>query len=99
MATVMDLSGAELAVLHETGIGTLRLDVVRRLAAETLGTALPILAMVGSGIMSSQLSPTDVGIRLLENATTTAAPATRSTDGSATCSPTSCPAWTSTPAV
>lgn len=63
---------AELAVLPETGTGTLRLDLVRRLAAEALGTAFLIIAVVGSGIMAARLSPSDVGLQLLENAAATA---------------------------
>lgn len=43
-----------------------------RLLAEFLGTAFLIIAVVGSGIMASQLSPTDVGLQLLENAIATA---------------------------
>lgn len=64
-------SGAELALLPETGVGSLRLDLVRRLAAEALGTGFLIVAVVGSGIMASRLSPNDVGIQLLENAAAT----------------------------
>ena len=44
----------------------------RRLAAEFLGTALLVTAVVGSGIMAANLSPTDVGLQLLENSTATA---------------------------
>ena len=44
----------------------------RRLAAEFLGTALLVTAVVGSGIMASRLSPSDVGLQLLENSTATA---------------------------
>ena len=39
-----------------------------RLLAEFLGTALLIIAVVGSGIMASRLSPTDIGLQLFENA-------------------------------
>ena len=63
---------AELAVQAETGTGQLRLDLARRLVAEALGTALLIVAVIGSGIMASRLSPTDVGLELLENAAATA---------------------------
>lgn len=62
----------ELAVQAETGTGQLRLDLSRRLVAEALGTALLIIAVVGSGIMASRLSPTDIGLELLENAAATA---------------------------
>ena len=64
---------SDLAQLPETGMGRLRLDLVRRLAAEALGTGLLIVAVVGSGIMASRLSPNDIGIQLLENAAATAA--------------------------
>lgn len=57
-----------LDALPETGTGTLRLDLTRRLAAEGLGSAFLIVAVVGSGIMASRLSPDDVGLQLLENA-------------------------------
>ena len=56
----------------ETGTGQLRLDLARRLAAEALGTGLLIMAVIGSGIMASRLSPDDVGLQLLENAAATA---------------------------
>ena len=62
----------ELAEQTETGTGQLRLDLVRRLVAEALGTALLVIAVVGSGIMASRLSPTDVGLQLLENSAATA---------------------------
>ena len=63
---------AELAVETETGTGQLRLDLTRRLVAEALGTALLVIAVIGSGIMASRLSPTDLGLQLLENAAATA---------------------------
>jgi glycerol uptake facilitator-like aquaporin len=63
----------DLERLPETGTGRLRIDLVRRLAAEGLGTGLLVVAVVGSGIMASRLSPHDVGIQLLENAAATAA--------------------------
>jgi glycerol uptake facilitator-like aquaporin len=44
----------------------------RRLVAEAVGAALLIVAVVGSGIMASRLSPNDVGLQLLENAAATA---------------------------
>jgi glycerol uptake facilitator-like aquaporin len=44
----------------------------RRLAAEFLGTALLVTAVVGSGIMASTLSAHDVGLQLLENSIATA---------------------------
>jgi glycerol uptake facilitator-like aquaporin len=65
-------TAAELSVQPETGTGQLRLPVGRRLVAEALGTALLVIAVVGSGIMASRLSPDDVGLQLLENAAATA---------------------------
>jgi arsenate reductase len=64
---------SDLAHLPETGTGRLRVDLVRRLVAEGLGTGLLVVAVVGSGIMASRLSPHDVGLQLLENAAATAA--------------------------
>lgn len=46
--------------------------VKRRLAAEAIGTGLLVMAVIGSGIMASRLSPDDVGLQLLENAVATA---------------------------
>lgn len=48
------------------------LDLRRRILAEALGTALLIIAVIGSGIMATRLSPGDVGLQLLENALATA---------------------------
>ena len=62
----------DLSVAVETGTGRLRLDLGRRLAAEALGTGLLIVAIIGSGIMASRLSPDDIGLQLLENAAATA---------------------------
>ncbi|MEN3356472.1 MAG: hypothetical protein V7637_454 [Mycobacteriales bacterium] len=47
--------------------------LIRRLAAEALGTGLLATAVVGSGIAAARLSPTDVGLQLFENAAATAA--------------------------
>jgi len=41
--------------------------------AEFVGTALLLVAVVGSGIAATRLSPDDVGLELLENAAATAA--------------------------
>jgi len=49
----------------------MRIDLARRLVAEAVGTALLIIAVVGSGIMAARLS-TDGGLQLLENAAATA---------------------------
>lgn len=72
MSEVLPVTDAVLALEPETGTGALRLDLTRRLAAEALGTAFLIVAVIGSGIMASQLSPTDVGLQLLENAAASA---------------------------
>jgi len=61
-----------LALAAETGTGALRLDLARRLGAEALGTAFLIVAVIGSGIMASRLSPGDIGLQLFENAFATA---------------------------
>jgi glycerol uptake facilitator-like aquaporin len=66
------LNPEELSVLPETGIGILHLDLARRLTAEALGAMFLAIAVVGSGIMASRLSPHDIGIQLLENALATA---------------------------
>jgi glycerol uptake facilitator-like aquaporin len=63
----------DLARQPETGTGGLRLDLLRRLVAEALGTGLLVIAVIGSGIMASRLSPHDVGLELLANAAATAA--------------------------
>jgi arsenate reductase len=46
--------------------------VARRLIAEFVGSALLVAIVVGSGIAAERLSPTDVGVQLLENSLTTA---------------------------
>ena len=48
-------------------------DHPRRLLAEFIGTALLVAAIIGSGIAASQLSPTDSGLALFENAVATGA--------------------------
>jgi glycerol uptake facilitator-like aquaporin len=50
----------------------LKRDLQRRLVAESVGTAFLIIAVIGSGIMASRLSPDDLGLQLLENAAATA---------------------------
>ena len=49
-----------------------RADLLRRLAAELLGTGLLVTVVIGSGIAASRLSPHDVGLQLLENSVATA---------------------------
>ena len=44
----------------------------RRLVAELLGTGLLVTVVVGSGIAAESLSPSDVGLQLLENSLATA---------------------------
>ena len=44
---------------------------LRVVSAEALGTGAPVLAIVGSGIAASRLSPSDVGLQLLENSIAT----------------------------
>ncbi len=44
----------------------------RRAFAEFLGTALLLIAVIGSGIAATRLSPDDTGLQLLENALATA---------------------------
>jgi glycerol uptake facilitator-like aquaporin len=46
--------------------------IVRPLLAEFVGTALLVTVVVGSGIAAAQLSPSDVGLQLLENSIATA---------------------------
>lgn len=48
-------------------------DRGRKSMAEFVGTALLVVAVVGSGIAAERLSPGDVGLQLLENAAATAA--------------------------
>ncbi len=44
----------------------------QRLAAEGVGTAFLLMAVIGSGIAAQRLSPNDVGLQLFENAVATA---------------------------
>jgi glycerol uptake facilitator-like aquaporin len=47
-------------------------DMPRRLFAECLGSAFLATVVIGSGIMAQTLSPSDIGLELLENALATA---------------------------
>lgn len=47
--------------------------LMRRAGAEFIGTALLLVAVIGSGIAAQRLSPTDTGLELLENAVATGA--------------------------
>lgn len=49
-----------------------RMHLARRLAAEFLGSALLATTVIGSGIMAQRLSPSDIGLQLLQNAFATA---------------------------
>jgi glycerol uptake facilitator-like aquaporin len=47
--------------------------LIRRALAEVIGTALLLIAVVGSGIAAQRLSPGETGLQLLANAVVTAA--------------------------
>jgi len=47
--------------------------LVRRAAAELVGTAFLVAAVIGSGIAAQRLSPDDTGLQLLENSLATGA--------------------------
>jgi glycerol uptake facilitator-like aquaporin len=49
-----------------------RVTLARRALAEFVGTAFLVMAVIGSGIAASHLSPGQVGLELLENAAATA---------------------------
>jgi len=51
----------------------MRAELTRRAAAECLGTAFLVMAVVGSGIAAVRLSPGDIGLQLLENSIVTGA--------------------------
>jgi glycerol uptake facilitator-like aquaporin len=48
-------------------------DLGRRAVAELVGTAFLVAAVIGSGIAATRLSPSDVGLQLLENSLVTGA--------------------------
>jgi glycerol uptake facilitator-like aquaporin len=48
-------------------------ELMRRAVAEFVGTALLLIAVIGSGIAAQTLSPSDTGLELLENAAATGA--------------------------
>ncbi|XHC90810.1 Aquaglyceroporin, putative aqpS (plasmid) [Leifsonia sp. P73] len=48
------------------------MSAIRRVAGEFVGSAMLTALVVGSGIAAQQLSPTDTGLQLLENAIATA---------------------------
>jgi len=49
------------------------MPLLRKALAEFVGTAMLLIAVVGSGIAAQRLSPGDVGLELLENAVVTGA--------------------------
>ncbi len=49
------------------------MSLVRKAVAELVGTAFLVMAVIGSGIAASRLSPNDVGLQLLENSLITGA--------------------------
>jgi hypothetical protein len=53
---------------RRSGLGGEPMNLGRRLFAEALGTGLLVTAVIGSGIAAATLSPGDVGLQLLENA-------------------------------
>ena len=48
-------------------------DLIRRVSAEAIGTALLVAVVVGSGIAAQRLSPDNTGLQLLENSLATGA--------------------------
>jgi glycerol uptake facilitator-like aquaporin len=50
-----------------------RVPLRRRLSAEAIGTAFLVAAVIGSGIAAQRLSPSDIGLQLLENSMATGA--------------------------
>jgi glycerol uptake facilitator-like aquaporin len=57
---------------QDGGVNDIAPALARRLFAEFLGTGLLVTVVVGSGIAAQRLSPSDVGLQLLENSTATA---------------------------
>jgi arsenate reductase len=54
-------------------LNTVGEDLPRKALAEFIGTALLLIAVIGSGIAAQRLSPGDTGLELFENAAATAA--------------------------
>ena len=48
-------------------------SLLQRAVAELIGTAFLVAAVIGSGIAATRLSPSDVGLQLLENSLITGA--------------------------
>ena len=49
------------------------MNLARKAAAEFVGTAFLVMAVIGSGIAAARLSPDDVGLQLLQNSLATGA--------------------------
>ncbi len=49
------------------------MSIQRKAGAEAIGTAFLVIAVIGSGIAATRLSPGDVGLQLLENSLVTGA--------------------------
>jgi arsenate reductase len=58
---------------HPASGEVLVVQLGQRVVAEFIGTALLLIAVIGSGIMAQNLSPGDAGLELLENAAATGA--------------------------
>jgi glycerol uptake facilitator-like aquaporin len=70
-ATLPDAAAVP-AVIGEPEAESAGSGILRRVLAEFLGTALLLVAVVGSGIAAQRLSPGNVGLQLFENSTATA---------------------------
>lgn len=70
-ATLPD-AAATPAVISEPEAESAGSGLPRRVLAEFLGTALLLVAIVGSGIAAQRLSPGNVGLQLFENSAATA---------------------------
>ena len=57
---------------HPSLVQAERPHMLRRVAAEFIGTGLLVTIVVGSGIAAQRLSPDHIGLQLLENSLTTA---------------------------
>jgi arsenate reductase len=68
---VVDVARSGHAASAKPDLSAARLG--QRVLAEFIGTALLLIAVIGSGIMAQNLSPGDTGLELLENAAATGA--------------------------
>jgi glycerol uptake facilitator-like aquaporin len=71
--TLSTLTVAEHVAVSAGAETALRMQLIRRALAECIGTALLLMAVIGSGIAAQNLSPGDTGLELLENAAATGA--------------------------